>query len=79
MFTLSSRSLVTLVTAFVHDERGDDLVEYALLAGLIGLVGVLAFNTVSGRMSNAYTGWNANAQSQWKPCPPGGPPAGCPE
>ena len=70
IFTLSSRRLVTLVTAFVRDERGDDLVEYALLAGLIGLVGVLAFNTVSGRMSNAYTGWNANAQSKWVPDAP---------
>ena len=70
MFTLSSRCLVTLVTAFVRDERGDDLVEYALLAGLIGLAGVLAFNTLSGKMSNAYTGWNANAQSQWVPDAP---------
>jgi Flp pilus assembly pilin Flp len=70
MFTLSSRGLVTLVTAFVRDERGDDLVEYALLAALIGVVGVLAFNTVSGKMSNAYTGWNANAQSQWVPDAP---------
>ena len=70
MFTQSSRCLVTLITAFVRDERGDDLVEYALLAGLIGLVGVLAFNTVSGKMSNAYTGWNANAQSQWVPDAP---------
>ena len=70
MFTLSSRSLVTLVTAFVHDERGDDLIEYALLAGLMGLVGVLAFNAVSGKMSNAYTGWSANAQSQWVPDAP---------
>ena len=70
MFTLSSRSLMTLVTAFVHDERGDDLIEYALLAGLMGLVGVLAFNAVSGKMSNAYTGWNANAQSQWVPDAP---------
>ena len=70
MFTLSSRRLVTLVTAFVRDERGDDLIEYALLAGLIGLVGVLAFNTVSGKMSNAYTGWNANAQSKWLPDAP---------
>ncbi len=70
MFTLSSRGLVTLVTALVHDERGDDLIEYALLAGLIGLVGVLAFNTVSGKMGNAYSGWNANAQSQWVPDAP---------
>ena len=70
MFTLSSHGLVTLVTAFLRDERGDDLVEYALLAGLMGLVGVLAFNAVSGKMSNAYTGWNANAQSQWVPDAP---------
>jgi Flp pilus assembly pilin Flp len=74
MFTLSSRCLVTLVRAFVRDESGDDLVEYALLAGLIGLVGVLAFNMVSGKMGNAYSGWNTNAQSQWVPCPPGGCP-----
>ena len=70
MFTLSSRCLVTLVTAFVRDERGDDLVEYALLAGLIGLAGVLAFNTLSGKMGNAYTAWNANAQSKWVPDAP---------
>ena len=70
MFTLSSRGLVTLVTAFLRDERGDDLIEYALLAGLIGLAGVLTFNTLSGKMSNAYTGWNANAQSRWVPDAP---------
>ena len=70
MFTLSSHGLVTLVTAFLRDERGDDLVEYALLAGLIGLAGVLAFNTLSGKMGNAYTAWNANAQSQWVPDAP---------
>ena len=70
MFTLSSRCLATLATAFVRDERGDDLVEYALLAGLIGLAGLLAFNTLTGHMSNAYTGWNANAQSQWIPNAP---------
>jgi pilus assembly protein Flp/PilA len=70
MFTLSSRGLVTLVTAFVRDERGDDLIEYALLAGLIGLAGVLAFNTISVKMSNAYTGWNANAQNRWVPDAP---------
>jgi Flp pilus assembly pilin Flp len=80
MFTLSSRRLVTLVTAFVRDESGDDLIEYALLAALIGIVGVLAFNNLSGKMGNAYIGWNANARDQWKPCPPGGPwpPGGCP-
>ena len=70
IFTLSSRRLVTLVTAFVRDESGDDLVEYALLAALIGLVGVFAFNTVSGKMGNAYSGWNANAQSKWVPDAP---------
>jgi len=73
MFTLSSRGLVTLVTAFVRDERGDDLIEYALLAGLIGLAGVLAFNTMTGKMGNAYTAWNANAQSKWVPDAPVSP------
>ena len=35
-------NLKTLVARFVRDEQGQDLIEYALLAGLIALVAVVA-------------------------------------
>jgi pilus assembly protein Flp/PilA len=76
MFTLSRRYLVSLVAAFVLDESGDDLIEYALLAALIGIVGVVAFNTMSTKMGTAYSNWNATQHSNWEPCPP--LPATCP-
>jgi pilus assembly protein Flp/PilA len=73
MFSLFHRSrLVPLLTAFLHDESGDDLIEYALLAALVGIVGVLTFNTMSGKMGTAYSNWNSTAKSSWVPCPPGG-------
>ena len=73
MFTvLHGCRLLPLVTALVRDESGDDLIEYALLAALIGIAGVLTFNTLSGKMGTAYSGWNSTAKSSWVPCPPGG-------
>jgi pilus assembly protein Flp/PilA len=70
MFTLSRRCLVSLVAAFVRDERGDDMIEYALLAALIGIVGVVAFNTMSTQMGTAYSNWNSTQHSNWEPNAP---------
>ena len=35
------------------DDRGDDLIEYALLCGLIGAIGVVAFPDIADKMSAA--------------------------
>jgi pilus assembly protein Flp/PilA len=40
--------------AFMHDESGQDLIEYALVAGLIGLGAVLAMSGLSGKIGNAF-------------------------
>jgi pilus assembly protein Flp/PilA len=40
--------------AFVKDESGQDLIEYALVAGLIGLGAVVAMTGLSGKISNAF-------------------------
>jgi len=40
--------------AFVKDESGQDLIEYALVAGLIGLGAVVAITGLSGKISNAF-------------------------
>jgi pilus assembly protein Flp/PilA len=52
------------VTNLLKDESGQDLIEYALIAGLIGLAAVVAmgtlgtaistgFNTISSKLTNA--------------------------
>jgi pilus assembly protein Flp/PilA len=38
-----------------NDENGQDLVEYALVAALIGLGSVTAMKTLSNYISNAFT------------------------
>jgi Flp pilus assembly pilin Flp len=59
------------VLRFVIDDAGQDLVEYALLSGIIGVAGVLLFPLIAGRMRAAYTGWQFGARAVWQPCSPG--------
>jgi pilus assembly protein Flp/PilA len=40
--------------AFMNDESGQDLIEYALVAGLIGLGAVVAMTGLSGKIGNAF-------------------------
>ena len=69
--------VITAVAArFARDERGQDLIEYALLTAIIGVSGVLIFSTLSTTMGTAYKGWNTAGQNAWQPCPP--QPASCP-
>jgi pilus assembly protein Flp/PilA len=45
----------TLLHTLHRDENGQDLVEYALVAALIGLGSVTAMKTLSNYISNAFT------------------------
>jgi len=71
--TLSAR-LGRLAARVLRDDRGQDLIEYALLAAIIAIAGVLALSIFAGKMQNAYINWNTAAQDAWEPCPPGGCP-----
>ena len=42
------------LTAFVHDDRGVDLIEYALLAGLIGVAAVTAISGVTTQLNRIF-------------------------
>lgn len=55
---------------FAVDDRGQDLIEYALLTGAIGTVGMLLYPVIAGKMGAAYVGWQAAAQALWEPCAP---------
>lgn len=67
------RSIGDGIAALVADERGQDLVEYALLTSAIGFAGVAVWPTISTTIATAYRALNENTTSLWVPPPPGGP------
>jgi len=50
----------TLIARFVREEDGQDLIEYALLAGFISLVAVVAITNVGQGVNGVYN--NINSQ-----------------
>jgi pilus assembly protein Flp/PilA len=48
------KNIKHVFSAFMKDESGQDLIEYALVAGLIGLGAVVAMTGLSGKISNAF-------------------------
>lgn len=58
------------------EDTGQDLVEYGLLAGILGALGVLLFPEIADKMRGAYLAWVSGSQAVWEPCPPA--PAACP-
>jgi Flp pilus assembly pilin Flp len=72
----ASRFATALAAQFVSNDSGQDLIEYALLTGIVGISGVLILSTLSTTMGTAYKGWNTAGQNAWQPCPP--QPAACP-
>jgi pilus assembly protein Flp/PilA len=49
------KKIKNLLVAFIEDESGQDLIEYALVAGLIGLGAVIAMTSLSGKIGNVFT------------------------
>ncbi len=68
--------MVESVARFLTDDTGQDLVEYALLCGLVGTAGVLLMPEIATKMSDAYADWVSAANDAWEPCAPA--PASCP-
>lgn len=48
------KKFTLLLHSFCQDESGQDLIEYALVAALIGLGAVAAMGTLAGSLSNAF-------------------------
>ena len=46
-----------------RDDVGQDLIEYALLTGIIAIAGILLFPTIQSKMADAYQDWNDNAHA----------------
>ena len=48
-------NLITRFRSLAHDDEGQDLIEYALLAGLISLVAVAAISTAGENVNGIFT------------------------
>lgn len=60
-----------LVRAWVCDDAGQDLVEYALLVTFFGIVMVAAWDTLAGAVSTIFGQASSGVQGLWDPPAPG--------
>jgi len=62
------------IATFVRDDRGQDLIEYALLTAALGLAGAATWPLViEPAIGTAYRALDGNTQGLWEPPPPGAP------
>jgi pilus assembly protein Flp/PilA len=61
-----------LLEDLLRDEGGQDLIEYALLAAFVGLVGIAAFSRIETAIATAYTTFTTNENDNWQMPDPGG-------
>ena len=56
----------TRLRQWMRDETGQDLIEYALLAGFLALAGIVGFNAVATAFSSTYMDGNTAVQDLWE-------------
>jgi len=64
-----------IVDRLLREEDGQDVVEYALLAVFVGIVGYLALTGIRTEAFNTYTHWqdpSSGVPGLWDPPAPGG-------
>ena len=59
-----------ILKRFAVDDRGQDLIEYALLASIIGIAGVLTIPIISAKMGTNFSNWGVSVQAIWVPNDP---------
>jgi Flp pilus assembly pilin Flp len=64
-------AMIRRAVTLIADDSGQDLVEYALLAGLIGVVGAAILPAIAEQMGVAYNSWLSGAEAIWEPPAPG--------
>jgi Flp pilus assembly pilin Flp len=74
---MNTTAVVTTIRSvfvrFLRDTRGQDLVEYALLAAFIGVAGYIVLGALSGDIFTAYDSWidpAAGTPALWEPADP---------
>jgi Flp pilus assembly pilin Flp len=54
--------LTRTLRQFLQQDDGQNLVEYALLSALIGIVGILAWTNVGSAINVTYSSWDGSVQ-----------------
>jgi Flp pilus assembly pilin Flp len=54
-----------MLARLIVDDRGQDLIEYALLTGAIGFAGVAAFDALGGSINATYSSWDDGVNDLW--------------
>jgi Flp pilus assembly pilin Flp len=52
---LKGRTLTCALAHFAGDENGQDMIEYALFVGLVGLGAIVAIKALAVKVGNAFT------------------------
>jgi Flp pilus assembly pilin Flp len=60
-----------VVIRLFREDTGQDLVEYALLTGIVAVAAAIAIPT-AGALGDVYETWNQSIQDLWQPPPPSG-------
>jgi Flp pilus assembly pilin Flp len=55
---------------FLLEERGQDLIEYALLTAVIGFAGLAVFDVLRAAIGTTYASWEASTNDLWQPPDP---------
>ena len=55
---------------FVADDRGQDLIEYALLTAVIGFSSVAVFDVLRTAIGATYDSWETATNDLWEPPDP---------
>jgi Flp pilus assembly pilin Flp len=61
-----------IVHRLARDDRGQDLIEYALLTAAIGVAGAATWPLIEQSIGRAYRALDTNTQNLWEPPPPSG-------
>jgi Flp pilus assembly pilin Flp len=59
-----------LPARLLREEAGQDIVEYALLTGLIGIAGILVWQQLAATIAAVYSGTDASVQGLAAPPDP---------
>jgi Flp pilus assembly pilin Flp len=65
-----------IVDRLLREDDAQDVVEYALLAAFVGIVGYLALAGIRTEVFNTYTSWqdpSSGVPGIWEPPAPAGP------
>jgi Flp pilus assembly pilin Flp len=64
---------VSTVSAFIREDDGQDLIEYAYLAAFVGVAGYAVLSNIVPEVAATYNAWidpNTGTPSLWEPAAP---------